>query len=113
MDEKKQHRIDELKRLLVAFAKDHLNDEVSEFCFKLWAKIGNKRTYPITGGNTEAWASAVVYVIARLNFLSDPTVENPLTDDTICDFFSTKKSAVSTQALGLIECFHPASEEKK
>ncbi len=98
MDEKKQHRIDEVRQLLVDFAKDHLNDEISEFCFKLWEKLGKKRTYSITGGKKEIWASAVVYVIARLNFLFDPTAENPLTTDTICDFFGTKKGTVSAKA---------------
>ena len=31
---------------------------------KLWDQIGRKRSYVITSGTKEVWASAVVYVIA-------------------------------------------------
>ena len=44
------------------------------------------------------WASAVIYVISRLNFLFDSKSSNPLTADMICDFFGTKKSTVSSKA---------------
>ncbi len=44
------------------------------------------------------WASAVVYVIARLNFLFDQNSPNYLPPDEICDYFGTKKSTVSARA---------------
>jgi len=65
---------------------------------RLWEKVGRKRTYVITGGKKEIWASAVVYVIARLNFLFDPANPNYLTADQICAFFGTKKSTVASRA---------------
>jgi len=75
-----------------------LSDELSGYCYKLWDKIGKKRNYIITGGQKEVWASAVIYVISRLNFLFDSKSSNPLTVDMICDFFGTKKSTVSSKA---------------
>jgi len=98
MDEKKLQRINEVGHLLGSFSKIHLNDEFSGYCYKLWDKIGGKRNYIITGGQKEVWASAVIYVISRLNFLFDSKNSNPLTVDMICNFFGTKKSTVSSRA---------------
>ncbi|MDD2598783.1 MAG: DUF6398 domain-containing protein [Kiritimatiellae bacterium] len=94
----KQMRIDEVQALLDAFSKEYLTEELTEYLKKLWEKVGRKRTYVITGGKVEIWASAVVYVIARLNFLFDRDSPNYLTADQICEFFDTKKSTVSARA---------------
>jgi len=98
VDLKKQIRIDEVQNLLDAFCEKHFTPQLTEFVQKLWGKIGRKRNYVITGGKKEIWASAVVYVIARLNFLFDRDSPNYLTADQICDFFGTKKSTVSSRA---------------
>lgn len=99
-DPKKQARIDEVKALLVEFSKQHLASapDVVSYIEKLWDQIGRKRSYVITGGTKEVWASAVVYVIARLNFLFDKARPNYLTADTICGHFGTKKGTVSARA---------------
>ena len=95
---KKQVRIEEVRALLNAFSGKHLSSELSDYVMKLWEQIGRKRTYVITGGKKEIWASAVVYVIARLNFLFDRSKSNYLPPEIICDFFGTKKSTVSDKA---------------
>ena len=100
VDPKKQARIDEVKALLADFSKQYLASapDVAGYIEKLWDLIGRKRSYVITGGTKEVWASAVVYVIARLNFLFDKASPNYLTADTICDHFATKKGTVSARA---------------
>lgn len=97
-DEKKAARIKEVQGLLDAFAKKHLTPELAGYVHKLWEQIGRKRNYVITGGKPEIWASAVVYVIARVNFLFDQSSPQYLAPDVICDFFGTKKGTVSTKA---------------
>ena len=72
--------------------------ELAGYVRKLWEQIGRKRNYVITGGKPEIWAGAVVYVIARLNFLFDRSNPNYLPPDVICDFFGTKKTTVSAKA---------------
>ena len=100
VDPKKQARIDEVKALLAHFSKEHLASapDVVGYIEKLWDQIGRKRSYVITGGTKEVWASAVVYVNARLNFLFDKASPNYLTADTICGHFGTKKGTVSARA---------------
>lgn len=96
--EKKQRRIQDVLALLEKFSKEHLSSELSGYVFKLWEQIGRKRNYSITGGKKEIWASAVVYVIARLNFLFDKDSPNYLPPDTICGFFGTNKTTVAARA---------------
>jgi hypothetical protein len=100
MDDRKQQRIEEVKALLAAFADQHLVNapDLVGYIHRLWEQIGRKRTYVITGGTKEIWASAVVYVVARLNFLFDRSSPNYLPPDTICGFLGTKKGTVSARA---------------
>jgi hypothetical protein len=97
-DARKQTRIDEVAALLDSFSRAHLTPELAGYARKLWDQIGRKRKYVITGGAKEVWAAAVVYVIARLNFLFDSRSPNYLTADVISAFFGTKKTTVSARA---------------
>ncbi len=97
-DDKKARRIEDVRVLLQAFSKAHLTPELTEYVFRLWEQIGRKRNYVITGGKPEVWASATVYVIARLNFLFDRQSKTFLTPATICDFFGTRKNTISAKA---------------
>lgn len=83
---------------MAEFSTKYLTEELAGYVFILLEKLGRKRTYPLTRGKTEIWASAIVYVNARLNLLFDTENPNYLTADVICDFFGTKKSTVSTKA---------------
>ena len=100
IDTRKQTRIDEVKHLLAEFVRQHLASapELAGYIERLWDQIGRKRNYVITGGTPEVWAAAVVYVVARLNFLFDRSSANHLSPDSICGFFGTKKGTVSARA---------------
>ena len=94
----KRERVDEIKGMVSAFCDLHLPTEFAGYAFKLCDKLGRMRKLSITRGKTEIWAAAIVYAIARLNFLFDPESENHITPDTICGFFRTKKSTVGNKA---------------
>ena len=59
-DPKKQARIAEVQALLESFSEGRLTPELSGYVRELWGQVGRKRTYVITGGKKEIWASAVV-----------------------------------------------------
>ena len=94
----KKQRLEEIKGLILAFCKEHLNEELAGYALKLCESLGRKRKISITRGQKEIWAAAIVYVIARLNFLFDMENEFFLSADTICDFFGTKKSTIGNKA---------------
>jgi hypothetical protein len=85
-----------IKELVKGFCMAHLNEELTGYALKLCETLGRKRNISITRGKGEIWAAAIVYVIARLNFLFDRDNAFYLLPDTICDFFGTKKSTNSS-----------------
>lgn len=96
--EKNQERAKEISNLINEFCNRYLNDELRGYAIKLLEKLTRKRTYSIISGRIEIWASAIIYVIARINFLFDSENPNYISTDTICDFFGTKKSTVGSKA---------------
>jgi hypothetical protein len=56
-----------------AFCKDYLNEEYAEVCRKLAGVLAHKRPPPLLRGKLEGWASGIVRVIGRVNFLDDPS----------------------------------------
>ncbi|UCH93502.1 MAG: hypothetical protein JSV88_24965 [Candidatus Aminicenantes bacterium] len=96
--EKKQERAKKIGNLINEFCNRYLNDELHGYAIKLLEKLNRKKTYSITSGKIEIWASAIIYVIARLNFLFDSQNPIHISPDTICDFFGTKKSTGGNKA---------------
>ena len=96
--EKKEARKKELTTSIGKFCDLHLDNELFEYTLELLDRLSRKRTLSILNGKIENWASAIIYVIARLNFLFDPQAPLYITADTICDFFGTKKSTAGNKA---------------
>jgi hypothetical protein len=96
--DRKSKRIEDVRLLLEEFGKAYLTPQLTDYVLRLWEQIGRKRNYLITGGKPEVWASATVYVIARLNFLFDRQSKPYLPPDTICNSFGTRKNTISAKA---------------
>lgn len=55
------------------FCRQHLDDEYAQLSIALTAKLARKRPSPLLRGDRRIWASAVIYALGRINFLSDPS----------------------------------------
>jgi hypothetical protein len=95
--EKKQ-RLEQIKELVKGFCTMYLAEELAGYALKLCETLGRRQKISITKGKKEIWAAAIVYVIARLNFLFDRDNAFYLSPDTICDFFGTNKSTTGNKA---------------
>ena len=101
MDEshlEKKQRLEQIKERVKNFCAAHLNEKLAGYALKLCETLGRKRKISITQGKKEIWAAAIIYVIARLNFLFDRDNAFYLSPDTICDFFGTNKSTTGNKA---------------
>ncbi len=94
----KARQVDAIQEMIRAFGQKKLNDMYTDLALKLCEKIGRMRKLSLQRGRQEIWAAAIVYAIARINFLFDPTNEVYLMADEICDFFNTNKSTVGNKA---------------
>ena len=98
----KADRVAEIARKIETFGRTRLDPEHTILALKLCDKIGRMRKLSIQRGRVEIWAAAILYVIARLNFLFDPENEVHITADELDAFFGTKTSTVSNKA-GMIQ----------
>lgn len=62
---------EEIAGLVVAFCREHLNDEYADLCCKLTAKLARKRPSPLASGKRNSWACGIVRTIGWVNFLDD------------------------------------------
>ena len=83
--------IDQTKHLLSEFGAERLPDIYAEFCLRLCDVIAGSEDLNLHLGRVDIWAAAIVYAIARLNFLFSPETPNCLSADEICSRFGVKK----------------------
>ena len=95
---KKQNRVEEVRDLLVRFGEAHLTQDLTTFCLRLLDLLARKRTCDITRGQKEIWASAIVFVISRLNFVFDKKGKLYLPMEKIFEYFGTKRGAVNIRS---------------
>jgi len=95
-------RMEAIKSMIEDFGRIKLDSMHTGLALKLCNRIARMRKLSIQRGRIEIWASAIVHVIARVNFLFDPENEISITADDVCKFFGTKKTTVSSKA-GLIQ----------
>jgi len=65
--------LDAVVGLTDSFCKEYLNEEYAELCHKLAIALSRKRPSPLLKGTPPSWASGIVRIIGRVNFLDDPT----------------------------------------
>ena len=108
----KTQRLNEIRNLLLPFCTEHLNEELTGYVMNLLERLGRKRVISITRGRPKIWAAAIVYVIARLNFLFDRDNQFYLSADIITDFFEVNKSTTGQKATLIEETCNISIGEK-
>jgi hypothetical protein len=96
---REQQKAKEIAGLIKKFGRAKLDPTHTELATKLCHTIAESPDLVLTRGRPEIWASGILYAIAQLNFLFDPSRNPHLTPDEICTFFGTKKATVSNKAL--------------
>ena len=103
---KKEERVEAIKSMIEGFGRSTLDPIYTGFALRLCDRISRMRKLDIQRGRVEIWAAAMIYAIARLNFLFDPESDSYITPDVICDYFGTKKSTVGNKATLIEQACH-------
>lgn len=80
-----------------AFCREHLNDEYAERSVVLTAKLARKRPSPLLRGDRRIWASAVIYALGRVNFLSDPSQTPHLPTEQLARLLQVKQTTMAAK----------------
>jgi len=104
--QKMQANYDEIVDLTNAVCHEHLTDEYTDLCRKLCATLARKRPSPLARGRARSWAGAILYTIARVNFLFDPSQDPHMRATELCAAVGVSQnnaSAKSTQIMDLLD----------
>jgi hypothetical protein len=80
------------------FCDKHLNYEYRDLARAMNAALCRKRPSPLSSGQPRSWACGVVYVLGRINFLSDESTSLHMTNAELCAAFEVSESTVHAKA---------------
>jgi hypothetical protein len=98
-EDSKQQVVEEIADLVVAFCREHLNEDYAELCRRLTEKLGRKRPSPLVSGKANAWSSGIVRTIGWVNFLDDPSNTPHMKLKVIDEAFGVGESTGKTKSL--------------
>jgi hypothetical protein len=88
---------EEVAAIAAAFCREHLDDEYAQLSVTLAAKLARKRPSPLLRGDRRIWASAVVYALGRVNFLSDPSQSPHLATEELARLLGVKQATMANK----------------
>jgi hypothetical protein len=89
---------EEITSLTDAVCAQHLTDEYAQLSRKLTATLSRKRPFPLERGRVVSWAGAILYTIARLNFLFDPSQSPHMRADDLCAAVGVSQNTASSKS---------------
>lgn len=91
-----QQIFDSIVSLTDDFCKQYLNNEYLQLARQATAALCRKRPSPLVRGNTNTWASGIIYALGYVNFLFDPSQTPHMNATNLCDGFRVSKSTGSS-----------------
>jgi hypothetical protein len=88
-----------------AFCREHLDDEYAQLSVTLTAKLARKRPSPLLRGDRRIWASAVIYALGRVNFLSDPSQTPHLASEQLARLLGVKQATMAAKGRVVMDLF--------
>ena len=107
---KMSERYEAITGITDEFSHEHLNEEYAELSRKVAATLSRKRPSPLESGRERSWAAGIVYVLGRVDFLSDDSIEPHMTKSELCEKIGVSQGNASSKSrqisnrLGLIPC---------
>lgn len=103
----------QIKHLMEDFCVNHLDAELNSYALNLFETISQESPHPAFRGKSEIWATSIIYVIARLNFLFDKKSDNALSINELCNYFNVIKSTIGNKATQIEKMYAISYGDKK
>jgi hypothetical protein len=101
LKERQQHIID----LVGEFCSKKLDKEYFELAERLIQKLGRKKMSPLTTGQPQIWAAAIIHALGTINFLFDKSSEPYASVDDINAYFGTNKTTTGNKSKYIRDLF--------
>ncbi len=104
-NEELKEREKQLVEHTAGFCRAHLDEEYAGLSEKLIKKMSRKRHVPYETGRLDIWAAAIIYALARINFLFDKKHVPHTTLDDIANHFGVTKGTFTQKGKAIIDMF--------
>jgi len=84
----KKTTIEEIRENMQIFTAKYFDGILTELSENLLRVVQKNRRLNFFKGSVQSWAAAIIYTLARFNFLFDKDAPNHITPDMICNHFS-------------------------
>ena len=91
----------------------HLNAEYRDLARKMAAALCRKRPSPLAYGQPRTWAAGIIYVLGRINFLSDPSVSPHLPTAQLREAFDVGESTLHAKARAIEKALNPEPLDRR
>src|SRR3984893_9534337 len=91
----------------------HLSHEYRDLARAMTEALCRKRLSPLTSGQPRTWACGILYVLGRINFLSDRSFPPHMTTADMCAAFKVSESTVHAKARVIEETLGTGSLDPK
>lgn len=98
-----QPRYDAIIAVTDAVCREHLNEQYGMLARQMAAALCRKRPSPVATGQPRTWACGILYVLGRINFLSDPASQPAMTLADLCGRMGVGESTGSAKARAIME----------
>jgi len=95
--EKLRNRFRDIVALTDSFCADHLDEEYRDLCREMAALLC-REDFPVTSGKPAGWAAGVVYSIAWVNFLGDPSQPHHMKADDMARALGVSPATMMAKA---------------
>lgn len=96
---------EEVAGIADAFCREHLDGEYTHLSVALTAKLARKPPSPLLRGDRRIWASAVIYALGRVNFLSDPSQIPHLPTEQLARLLGVKQATMAAKGRVAMDLF--------
>src|SRR4051794_3945317 len=79
------------------FCRHHLDEGYRELAQAMAAALCRKRPSPVASGQPRTWACAIIHVLGKVNFPSDPSREPTTSMAEVCAAFGVGQSTASAK----------------
>ncbi len=105
LSEEIQQKRDAIVAILEPICRKHLNDEYSELAVELTDALAYLPSPPILQSREKSWAAGIVYALAQVNFLFDPSQTPHLKAGELCTILGVSQQTASGKAKEISDIF--------
>ena len=99
LSDKAKQKIKDIRKLVKDVCQKHLDKEYAEVSANMLDELATLRPGPFEDrAKAKSWAAGIVYAVAQVNFLSDPSFEPYMKMSDLAKLFNVGQETASTKA---------------